>query len=130
MLTLTSVALQCPCKTLSVEIPDLEANAIQGIQCWRGDEQDSEVLDQGVGILLGETSIEGGAEVMVYTMVDAQGEPIPVLNSAVVIRGESEDDPVRLHFIFSHWMELPGWVRVSTFNEIGESDLSEEAVFL
>jgi hypothetical protein len=47
-----------------------------------------------------------------------------------VIRGENEDDPVRLHFVLGAWDEPPGWVRVSTFNVVGESDLSEEVVFL
>ena len=129
-LTLVSVAMQCPCKTLLVEIPDLDTNQIEGIQCWRADDENAELLDQSVRIVLGETSIVNGMEIMDYTMVDAQGQPIPVLNSAVVIRGEGENDPVQLHFIFNRWNDVPGWIRISTFNEMGESDLSEEAVFL
>jgi hypothetical protein len=122
--------MQCPCRTLSLEIPDLEANEIQGIQFWRADDENAELFDQSVRIFLGETSVENGMEIIAFTMADAEGQPIPVSTCAVLVRGEDEDDPIELHFIFDSWNELPGWIRVSTFNEVGESDLSEEAVFL
>ena len=129
-LTLTSVALKCPCESLVVEIPDFDANQIQGVQCWRADHETSEFFDESVRILFGESLVKDGLETMEYTMVDAQGETIFASNIAAVVRGEDENDPVKLHFIFAAWVEPPGWIRVSTFNEVGESDLSEEAAFL
>ena len=129
-LTLTSVAMKCPCKSLVVEIPDLDANQIQGLQCWRADDETSELFDENVRILFSEFSIRDGSETMEYTMVNAEGESILALSPAVVVRSEDENDPVRLHFVFGTWNEPPGWIRVSTFNEVGESDLSEEVVFL
>jgi hypothetical protein len=122
--------MKCPCKSLVVEIPDLDANQIQGLQCWRADHETSELFDESVRIRFGEFSIGNGTETVEYTMVNAQGESISDLSLAVVLRGEDENDPVRLHFIFGAWNGPPGWIRVSTFNEVGESDLSEEMVFL
>ncbi len=48
----------------------------------------------------------------------------------MVVRGEDENGAVTLHFFFDDWSEPPGWIRVTTFNAVGESELSEEAVFL
>lgn len=129
-LTLTSVGMQCPCKSLIVEIPDLDSNQIQGIQCWRADQETSELFEESVRIVFGEYSLADGMETMKYTMVNAEGESTSPSIPAVVIRGESEDDPVRLHFVFGSWSEPPGWIRINTFNEVGESELSEETAFL
>ena len=48
----------------------------------------------------------------------------------VALLEEEESGAVTLHFSIANWSVPPGWIRVTTFNEVGESDLSDEAVFL
>jgi hypothetical protein len=47
----------------------------------------------------------------------------------MVVRGRDGDRAV-LYFFLQNWSEPPGWIRASSFNDVGESELSEEAIFL
>ena len=129
-LSLTGTVTRCSVKGLVVEIPDLEANQIEGIQLWRGDQATSQIYDENLRILFGESLVSNGSELMEYTVQTPEGEPVPVWSRAMIDRGEDGNGPVRVFFVLGAWSEQPGWFRVSTFNAVGESDLSEEAVFL
>ena len=129
-LSLTGAMTQCPWKTLIVEIPDLEVNQIEGLQLWRADDETGESFTEAGRIVFGDCFFENGSEALVYTMLNPQDEPLEVTTPAMVKRGEDENSAVTLYFFFGDWSELPGWIRVTTFNAVGESDLSEEAVFL
>jgi hypothetical protein len=130
-LILMGAATQCPWKGLVVEIPDLEANQIEGLQLWRADDETGDSLTDAGRIVFGDCYyLPKGSEVLDYTMLNSEDEPTEVNGSAAVIRGEDESGAVTLHFLFADWSEPPGWIRVTTFNVAGESELSEEAVFL
>jgi hypothetical protein len=129
-LILTGAVTQCPLRGLVVEVPDLDANQIQGLQLWRAEDETSQTFDENCRIVFGESHMSNGSEMMEYTLLNPEGEPVPIWSYAAVDRGEGENDPVRLYFIFGSWSESPGWFRVTTFNSVGESDLSDEAIFL
>jgi len=124
-LTLTG----CQWKTLCVHLPDFESNLIQGIQLWRGDGPASEILTEAGRISFGDCYSGQNVEMLAYTMVDSQSQPFNFTFDVKVVRSE-DGDGVTLHFSFPGWREPPGWIRASSFNTAGESDLSEEAVFL
>ncbi len=129
-LCLTGGMIQCPIRGLAVEVPDLDANQIEGLQLWRGDEATSQTFDESIRIFFGESQVSNGSEMMEYTMLSPEGEPLEVWGHAALDRGEEESSPVRLYFVFGSWSESPGWFRVTTFNAVGDSDLSDEAIFL
>ena len=129
-LSLTGAATSCSWKALIVEIPDLEANQIEGLQLWLGEEETSQSVTEAGRIVFGECLLHNGVELLDFVVLDTEDEPLEVFGSAVVIRGEDESEAVTLHFSFVNWNSPPGWIRVTTFNEVGESDLSEEAVLL
>ena len=66
----------------------------------------------------------------VHVEIPGQGEPLQIWSPAGIERVEEESGVVRLYFVFANWNEPPGWFRVTTFNAVGESDLSDEAAFL
>ena len=121
---------QCSFNSLVVEIPDLEANRIEGLQLWRADDANGANLAEAGRIVFGDRFFEGGSEVLAYTLVDSADEAIPSEWPAALVRAQDGSGSVTLTFVFSEWTELPGWVRVSTFNAAGESELSDEAAFL
>ena len=129
-LSLTGAVTQCPWENLVVEIPDLEVNQIQGLQLWRADDETSQSLTEAGRVVFGDCFLENGMELMQYTMLDSQNQPIDFLAPATVVRGEDGTGAVTLVFFFAGWSEPPGWIRVTTFNAVGESELSDEAVFL
>jgi len=129
-LSLTGAATSCAWKPLIVEIPDFETGQIKGVQLWRGEDETSQSVTEAGRIVFGECFFENGWEVIDYTLLNATGEPLEVSGSAGVVRREDGSDTVTVYFAFGAWDAAPGWIRVSTFNEVGESDLSEEAVLL
>lgn len=127
----TSAVTQCPIRGLAVEVPDLEANQIQGLQLWRTDEETGQTYEQNCRIVFGETTLlPDGKEMMEYTLLSPEGDPLLESNYAAIDRREGENGPVRLYFLFGSWRETPGWFRVTSYNAVGESEISAEAVFL
>jgi hypothetical protein len=129
-LFLTSAVSQCSLRGLAVEVPDLEVNQIEGLQLWRADDETSQAYLENCRIVFGETHVANDREGLEFTLLDPDGETTLFSGHAAVDRSQGEDGPVRLYFIFSDWQESPGWFRVSSFNAVGESDLSDEAAFL
>jgi hypothetical protein len=129
-LSLAGAETQCPWKRLVVEIPDLEVNQIQGLQFWRGDYQADPQLAEAGRIVFGQRLSANGSEMLEYTMVSSQDDPVPILSPATVVWERDESGAATLDFVFPNWSEPPGWIRVTTFNEVGESELSDEAAFL
>ena len=129
-LCLTGAVTQCPWTSFVVEIPDLEVNQIQGLQLWRADDETSQNVTEAARVVFGDCFIENGRELMQYTMVNSQNQPLDFLAPATVLRGEDENGAATLVFFFAGWSEPPGWIRVTTFNAVGESGLADEAVFL
>ena len=130
VLALVALSLTgCPWKHLAVQIVDFEASEVEGLQLWRGSDQSSQSLVEAGRLVFGDCYLENGTEKMEFTMVNSQNQPVASTNPAVIVRGGDGESAV-LHFIFTQWAEPPGWIRASSFNAVGESQLSEEAVFL
>jgi len=129
-LTLAGAETQCPWKRLVVEIPDLDANQIQGLQFWRGGYETSPQLAEAGRLVFGQRLSENGSEMLEYTMVNSQDEPIEGLFPATVVWKKDQSGAAKLHFIFPSWSEPAGWIRATTFNVVGESELSDEAAYL
>ena len=131
MLALIALTLTgCPVKSLIVEIPDFESNLIQGMQLWRADDEASVNVTEAGRMVFGNCYFSGtGTELMSFTMVDSQNQPVENTFPATVFRG-ADGDSALLYFVFQNWGEQPGWIRASSFNVLGESDPSEEAAFL
>ena len=71
----TSAVTQCPIRGLAVEVPDLEANQLQGLQLWRTDDETSQTYDENCRIVFGETTVlADGKEMMEYTLLSPEGE--------------------------------------------------------
>ena len=128
-LSLTGTMTQCAWKGLSVEIADFERAQVQGLNLWRSDAEADQSFAEAGRIVFGERYYEDGTEMLEYSMVNPQTEPLETWDRAVMIRGENED-AVTMHFIFTTWSKPPGWIRVSSFNSQGDSEPSEEAKFL
>ena len=129
-LSLTGVMTQCPWYKLSVEIPDFETSQVQGLDLWRADDEVSQIYSEAGRIVFGDRFFEDGSEKLEYMMLDSQNQPLECWGSATVIREAGNDDAVTLQFIFAGWTEPPGWIRASSFNAVGESELSEQAIVL
>jgi hypothetical protein len=119
----------CQFRQMLIYIPDFESNVIEGIQLWRGDEPASEIVSDAGRITFGDCFFGQGAEVIGYTMVDSQNQPYDFTFDVTVVRS-ADGDGVTLRLAFPGWREPPGWVRASTFNAAGESELSADAIFL
>jgi hypothetical protein len=129
-LSLTGAVTQCPWKNLVVEIPDLETNQIQGLYLWRADDEASQSFTEAARVVFDDSFFENGRELLEYTMVDSQNQPLDFLAPAKVFRREDGSGAATLVFFFAGWSEPPGWIRVTTFNAVGESELSDEAIFM
>jgi len=129
-LSLTGAVTKCSWNRFVVEIPDLEANQIQGLQLWRADQEGSLLLTEVGQIIFGRRIFEDGSERLEFTMVNSRNEPVEVVWPATMVWSEDGSGKVTLDFTFAAWSEPPGWIRVTSFNEVGESEFSDEAVFL
>ena len=129
-LSLTGAVTQCPWKSVVVEIPDLEVNQIQGLQFWRADQEGSQGLIEAGRLVFGHRLVANGSEVLEFTMVNSRNQPLAVFAPATVVRRDEKSGAVTLNFILASWNEPPGWIQVTTFNAVAESELSDEAVFL
>lgn len=118
------------CQLLVVEIPDFETADVQGLQLWRADEEHSETLAEAGRIVFGDRTVENGVEMLEFWMVTPEEELLQAWSPVWMLRRDEEGDAVTLRFVFAGWTEPPGWVRVSSFNAVGESELSADAVFL
>jgi hypothetical protein len=119
----------CRLKQLVVQIPDFESSLVDGVQLWRGEDPASAVLSEAGRIVFGDCYSADGVETIEYTMTDSQNQPFDFTFAATLVRNQ-DGDGATLQFVFGGWREPPGWIRASTFNAAGESDLSVESVFL
>ena len=127
---LASILSGCQWKQLVVEIPDFDANLIEGVQIWRADEAQSPSFSELKRIVFLGSHVQNGTELIEYMLLDAQNQPAEYTYSAKMVRGAEGVGSATVHFVFPTWPHREGWIRVSSFNPIGESDLSDQAVFL
>ena len=129
-LALLSVAphlLACDYKQVTVRVLDFDTNAVIGVRFWRLSESSGEFLAGG-RVLFSEVYQEDGEEWVDYTVVNEDGSEGLTL-PARIVRDGANPDAVTVDLYYSRF-EGPGWYRVSAFNGAGDSDLSDEQVYL
>lgn len=118
----------CEFKSVTVQIADFETNSVEGVRFWRLDEALGDFQPGGSVRFSDPYPAGGGLEMIDYTIVQANGEEVLTL-PAEVIRDPADPDLVTLVISYGRFEEA-GWFRVSSFNAVGDSELSSEQVYL
>lgn len=108
---------------VTIEIPDYDSSEVEGIWMWRDLGNDFERAAE-IRILDHQEAEDG--EFVVYSVRDSDGDELLALPAAVV-RDETNPDSVQISF-FIHFSTGGGTFRASTYNAVGESTLSSQAL--
>jgi hypothetical protein len=128
LVILLAVALSgCEYKQVTVRISDLEAAQVDGVRFWRLSETSGRFEPGGV-IRFTEVGLLKGVETLFYSVLNADGSEGLTLSSPVA-RDPAHPDRVTLRIWYPR-MEEEGWFKVTSFNAVGESSLSDEQIFL
>jgi hypothetical protein len=117
----------CEYKQVTVRISDLEAAQVDGVRFWRLSETTGR-FEPGGEVRFAHIAFRKGVETLFYTVVQGNGATSLSLSSPVV-RDPAHPDRVTLQIWYPR-IEEQGWFKVSSFNEVGDSSLSNEQVFL
>jgi hypothetical protein len=117
----------CEYKQVTVRISDLEASQVDGVRFWRLSETSGRFEPGGV-IRFTEFGLRKGVETLFYSVTYADGSEGMTLSSPVV-RDPAHPDRVTLNIWYPR-LEDEGWFKITSFNQVGESSLSDEQVFL
>jgi len=117
----------CEIKSLKIWIPDFDSSQVRGV--WIHQLSQSGEYQKVLQVVFQEPFHRGGAEFLHYTaegFVEEEGQQI--YGEAEVVRNPENPDEVTLEL----WLpcEPPIAIRVSTYNEVDESPLSDEALYL
>jgi hypothetical protein len=112
-------------KEFRVVIPDFQSAQVQGVWLWRQAPTGGE-FERSLEITLGEPFLQDGREVVEYTMRD------PVMQWEVtfvapVFRDDANPDSAEIQLYALLWAS-DGLFKASTFNQYGESELSQEEI--
>lgn len=117
----------CEYRQITVRLSDLEAAQVNGVRFWRLSETSGRFEPGGV-VHFGNIGFRKGVETLFYFVSQADGFTSPSLSSPIV-RDPAHPDRVTLQIWYPR-LEDQGWFKVSSFNEAGDSSLSDEQVFL
>jgi len=113
----------CNVASVKLQIPGFESAQVEGVTFWR--EVDGQFVVDG-HLLFEEIVVEDGVEVVRYRVQSATGAVL-LQSSAPVVRDSVDPDDVRLEVYYARLAEEPALFKVSTFNAVGESPLTEES---
>lgn len=108
---------------VTIEIPDYDSSEVEGIWMWRDLGGD---FERAAEIRILDHHEEEDGEFVVYSVRDADGDELLALPAAIV-RDEVNPDAVQISF-FIHFSTGGGTFRASTYNAVGESTLSSQAL--
>jgi hypothetical protein len=111
--------------TVTVEIPDFDSSAVEGVWIWRGNGVGGQ-YDRSLHYRIEEAFVQDGEEFLLYTVLQPDGEPRWTL-PARVERDPADQDNVQIRFLLP-LVEGGGRFRASTYNAAGESLLSAETL--
>ena len=117
-------ATGCNLQQFRIAITDFESADVTGIWMWREDAGGE--FERNVEIQLGEPFVEGGVEMVEYTMIDAATQA-EFQFAAPVVRDPANPDRAELDLFSLLWAE-GGSYKASTYNEFGESPLSVQTL--
>ena len=118
----------CEVRSLRICIPDFESNRVGGVWVYQLSERSGE-FERMAQLVFTESFDKRGAEVLTYSidgLVDAKGDKIHV--EVEVARNPENSDEVTMDLLFP--CDPPSAIKVSTYNAIGESPLSDETLYL
>ena len=126
-----ALAMLCGCQQaqlVTIQIPDFDGSSVDGVWIWRmaGEEGPFERAAE-IRILSHHRSGEDG-EYVVYSIPDLQGQA-RVAMPAAVVRDEISPRSAQISFLI-HLSQPGGVYRASTYNRVGESDLSSNTLEL
>lgn len=118
----------CEVRSLRIWIPDFDSNRVGGVWIYQLSERSGE-FEKMAQLVFAESFDNRGTEVLTYTidgLMDRGGERIHV--EVEVARNPENADEVTVDLLFP--CDPPSAIKVSTYNAIGESPLSDETLYL
>jgi hypothetical protein len=114
----------CEVKPVKVQLPTYFSAGVEELWFWRLDERSQEYVRSG-HVRFERISGPPGRKVIEYRMVLPDGTQSVPLTAPVQVRGDS----ILVEVQFTRW-QSPGWFRVSSRNDSGESALSDDEIYL
>ncbi len=127
-LSLLPLLTACEYRRVTVRIADFESALVEGVRFWRLTEASLQFEPGGSVEFDDPRILESGHEVVDYTVFSPDGEELVTL-PAFVLRNPADPDTVTLELQYLRY-EDPGWFRITTYNAAGESELSQEQIYL
>ena len=118
----------CEVKSLQIWIPDFDSSQVRGVWLYQLSETSGE-FEKMLQIAFTEPFDEEGTEILIYTsdeFTDGEGSQVRV--ETPVVRNPGNPDEVTLELWFP--CDPPSAIKVSTYNAIEESPLSDETLYL
>ena len=118
----------CEVKSLQIWIPDFDSSQVRGVWLYQLSETSGE-FEKMLQLVFTEPFDEEGTEVLTYTsdeFMDEEGSQVHV--ETQVVRSPENPDEVTLELWFP--CDPPTAIKVSTYNAINESLLSDETLYL
>ena len=118
----------CEVKSLQIWIPDFDSSQVRGVWLYQLSETSGE-FEKMMQLVFTEPSDEEGMEVLTYTSDEfIDGEGNQVHGETQVMRNPGNPDQVTLQLWFP--CDPPIAIKVSTYNPIDESPLSDETLYI
>ena len=117
----------CEYKSITVRFHQLERDRVEGVRLWRQSDDAGGLEEMGAIVFAGIRDVKG-VETLFYTQLNPDGSEGYPLRSPITRHAE-DPDQVTVRLWYARW-EDPGWFRVTAFNHVGESPISNEQVFL
>lgn len=117
----------CELKSFKVWIPDFDSSQVRGV--WIYQQGISGAYERLMQLVFTEPFYKDGEEILAYTVdgfVDEDGAQIHV--ETPLARNPANPDEVTIELWFP--CDPPAAIRVSTYNAVDESPLSDEAMYL
>lgn len=117
----------CELRQIRLMIPDFDSSLVEGVQVWRLDDATGQPVAVGQ-LTFSEPYVLQGEEVVDYTQLHADGsEGITVFTR--LVRDPANPDTISIELAYDR-LEPEGWFKISTFNSLGDSALSQGQTYL
>ncbi len=127
-LALAGTSLQgCSLGWFTISIPDFASKSVGGVWLWHLSAETG-LWERDTQIAFGAPSLQADGEWLTYQAAPLDGSPT-FPGWSQVVRSANNPDQVTLQLLFSR-AEAAGTYRASTYNDAGDSPLSNESVAL
>ena len=115
----------CSLSYFTIAIPDFESKAVQGVWLWRLSPTTG-TYERDTQFVFVATEAVDGSELLTYSAVPGDGAP-PVQISTYLTRDGQDPDRASLQLIYTR-SSGTGSYRASSYNQLGDSPLTDEAI--